>query len=151
MSDVPNLETIQTVDSVAKLEKILRVVREGREKQDRIRPLGLFLQVNVSGETAKHGMQTVAEIAEAVRVFQRAGTDSQCVLTGLMSIGEPDEAARDFDRMCQLQREIAVATGWHPQLSMGMTDDYELAVAMGSNLVRVGRAIFGERANAESQ
>lgn len=61
-------------------------------------------------------------------------------------IGEPDASERDFTRMIELRAELEEEIGWNEcKISMGMSNDFELAARMGSDLVRVGSAIFGER------
>jgi uncharacterized pyridoxal phosphate-containing UPF0001 family protein len=58
-------------------------------------------------------------------------------------VADPEEVRPLFRRLRELAREIAL-----PELSMGMTDDFEVAVEEGATMVRVGRAIFGERSAA---
>lgn len=73
-------------------------------------------------------------------------TNTKCRLEGLMMIGEPEASERDFTRMCQLKAELQKEVGWIGcKISMGMSADFELAARMGSDIVRVGSAIFGER------
>ncbi len=109
-------------------------------------PLTVLIQVNVSGEASKHGVAPadVGALAHAVARLPRLR------LRGLMAIPEPErDAARQrmpFARLRelleQLRREgLAVDT-----LSMGMSADLEAAIAEGATIVRVGTAIFGERA-----
>ena len=70
----------------------------------------------------------------------------KCRLVCLMVIGEVEEAERDFSKMIQLRKEIQSDVPWEDcRISMGMSADFELAARMGSDLVRVGSAIFGER------
>ena len=61
-------------------------------------------------------------------------------------IGQVEEAERDFTKMIELKRQIQSETSWNDcKISMGMSADFELAAGMGSDIVRVGSAIFGER------
>jgi uncharacterized pyridoxal phosphate-containing UPF0001 family protein len=95
--------------------------------------------VNVAGEAQKSGVSPadVPVLVEGVRAL------SALTLTGLMVIPPMDDedAARQSYRTV---RELARRLGL-PQLSMGMSDDLELAIAEGSTSVRVGTAIFGPR------
>ncbi len=104
-------------------------------------PVRVFIEVNVAGESSKHGvaLDEVASLAERVRGLQRVE------LIGLMTVAPatPDpEAIRPVFRTLQA---LAEANGLE-ELSMGMTSDYEVAIEEGATFVRVGRAIFGERA-----
>jgi uncharacterized pyridoxal phosphate-containing UPF0001 family protein len=59
----------------------------------------------------------------------------------------PEEARRYFIQLRELRDGLENTTGWRlPELSMGMTDDFEVAIEEGATMVRIGRAIFGERA-----
>ena len=99
----------------------------------------VMLQVNVVGESQKSGAAPaeVPALVEGVRAL------SNLTLSGLMVIPpfDDDEAARACYRTL---RELAARHGL-TQLSMGMSDDFELAIAEGSTSVRVGTAIFGPR------
>ena len=108
-------------------------------------PLQVCIQVNVSGEASKSGVapDAVFGLAQTIMRLPRLR------LRGLMAIPEPtpDTALqRSRFRMLReirddlLRRGVALDT-----LSMGMSDDFEAAIAEGATLVRVGRAIFGER------
>jgi len=109
-------------------------------------PLQICLQVNVSGEQSKSGChpEEVAGLAVAV-----AGL-SGLVLRGLMAIPEPTpDRALQRRRFAQLRalRDDLVSRGLElDTLSMGMSDDFEVAIAEGSTMVRIGSAIFGTRA-----
>jgi pyridoxal phosphate enzyme (YggS family) len=107
--------------------------------------LDICLQVNVSGEATKSGIapEQALDLARAVARLPRLR------LRGLMAIPEPTEDrplrhAR-FAALRVLQERINAAGLHLDSLSMGMTDDLEAAIAEGATIVRVGRAIFGER------
>ena len=111
-------------------------------------PLQVCLQVNVSGEQSKSGVQPddVLVLAQAVC------TMPALQLRGLMAIPEPtDDIAVQrarFRAVRQLKDDITRQGIGLDTLSMGMSDDLEAAIAEGATLVRVGRAIFGERSRA---
>ena len=119
-------------------EKIARRLAEQRPAE--LPPLNVLIQVNASGETTKSGvaLAEVAPLAKAITALPRLR------LRGLMAIPEPGAPASRYREVRQayerLKREFDVDT-----LSMGMSDDLELAVAEGATLVRVGTAIFGAR------
>ncbi len=106
--------------------------------------LAVMIEVNVSGESTKHGVPP-QELAELI-----AGVDTLPELraVGLMTMppaDDPATAASTFGALASL-RNLHGGIARLPELSMGMSDDLELAVAAGSTYVRVGTAIFGERA-----
>jgi pyridoxal phosphate enzyme (YggS family) len=107
----------------------------------------VLFQVNVSGEASKSGF-TAAELRTVV---ERLAALPHLQPEGLMTIapqGAGEEELRGIFRALRLLRDqLAPAFPGGPwrHLSMGMTDDYEIAVEEGATLVRVGRAIFGER------
>ncbi len=127
-------DVIQTVDSI----KIARRLNEQAERR-----LDVFLEVKLSDEDAKRGMPcgAVAEVVDFVRGCERLR------LLGLMTMppwSEDPEASRPyFARL----RELGERHGLRG-LSMGMSNDFEVAVAEGATHVRVGTAIFGKRVKA---
>jgi len=93
----------------------------------------------LSGEESKHGMKSLEEVIEAYKF----GKDR---ISGLMLIGAAGESERDFTSLLDLKRALMERIDLKEcRLSMGMSDDFELAVRMGSDVVRVGTAIFGQR------
>jgi len=111
------------------------------------RTLPVLVEVNVSGEASKFGVAPGALAALLERVAALPGL----ALDGLMTVGplvETAEAARPgFARLRGLRDEAERRLGRRlPELSMGMSGDFEVAVEEGSTMVRVGGAIFGPRA-----
>jgi pyridoxal phosphate enzyme (YggS family) len=107
--------------------------------------LQICLQVNVSGETSKSGVapEELPELAAQVSALPRLR------LRGLMAIPRPTEDPRAQRAAFRLLRDLlqSVSARGIPldTLSMGMSDDLEAAIQEGATIVRVGRAIFGER------
>ena len=108
-------------------------------------PLNVLIQVNIDNEASKSGCtpEAVPALVQAIAAAPRLR------LRGLMAIPEPtselERRRAAFQRMRQLFDELRVA---HPDidtLSLGMSEDFELAIAEGATLVRVGSAIFGLR------
>ena len=90
-------------------------------------------------------MKTVQEIVEIYQKHKELNSTT-CKLVGLMTIGEVEASERDFSKMIQLRREIQQIVSWDDcKISMGMSADFDLAARMGSDIVRIGSAIFGER------
>ena len=130
---------VQTVDR-AKLVPLLAKARPmGRG------PLNVLIQVNVDDEASKHGCRPdgIEALADAIR------TQPALVLRGLMAIPAPlpdrERRRAAFARMRALFEAIAARHATVDTLSMGMSDDLELAIAEGSTMVRVGTALFGAR------
>jgi len=125
---------VQTVAS----EKIARRLSEQRPAQ--LPPLNVLIQVNVSGEASKSGVELdqVADLARAIATLPRLQ------LRGLMAIPEP---GADRSRYASVKRVFDKLKGQFgfDTLSMGMSDDLDIALAEGSTMVRVGTAIFGPR------
>jgi len=124
-------DVIQTVDR-DKLAGVLKAEMERAGKQ-----LPVFVQVNIGLEEQKAGIPP----AEAVAFVERCRTEHRLQVEGLMCI-PPDGAAAGpfFAYLAALGREAGVA-----KLSMGMSGDFETAIAMGATHVRVGSALFGAR------
>jgi pyridoxal phosphate enzyme (YggS family) len=125
-------------------ERVARRLSE--QRPDTLPALNICLQVNISGEASKSGVEPAAlvDLAAAVAALPRLR------LRGLMAIPAPSPLASEqraaFARLAQLQRQLQAQ---HPQLdtlSMGMSADLESAIAEGATMVRVGSDIFGPRA-----
>jgi pyridoxal phosphate enzyme (YggS family) len=125
-------DVIQTVDSVALAETIARhAAARGRSAR-------ILVEVKIGGEASKTGVTPDALPELLVRL-----RDPQLEVEGLMTVpppAPPDLARRYFREL----RGLRDAAGLR-ELSMGMTDDFEIAIEEGATIVRVGRAIFGER------
>lgn len=131
---VAAFDLIQTLDSVKLAGALAR--------QHPTSPVRVLLEVNLGGEASKSGV--APEAAEALLNAVR----EQVEVAGLMTIPPPAPAAARpyFARLRELRDRLAAATGLElSELSMGMTDDYEIAIEEGATIVRVGRAVFGDR------
>jgi pyridoxal phosphate enzyme (YggS family) len=135
-------DVVESVDSVAlavRLDRIAGEVRPGRRYP-------ILVQVNVDLDPAKSGFRP-AEIDEAMGELLAL---RNLAVDGLMTVGRlttsQDEARATFRELRALSTRLR---GQRPALgaalSMGMTDDFEVAVEEGATIVRVGRALFGER------
>ena len=125
----------------------LKVARElDRRLQQEGRRLEVLIQVNSSGEEQKFGLDP----AEVVRFVRELAAFDALEVRGLMTLAlftdDQERIAACFRRMVQVQEELRETTGesW-PELSMGMSGDFELAIEHGATCVRVGQAIFGNR------
>jgi len=105
--------------------------------------LPILIQVNVSAEASKGGF-TLSEVNEAVIQIRRL---SNLEVQGLMTIAPWVDNAEEVRPIFRQMRQMRDALGLR-HLSMGMSDDFEVAIEEGATLVRIGRAIFGERSGA---
>lgn len=135
------VERFAWIHSIDSAELYHRVRSQGEETGCRPK---LLCQVNVSGESTKHGFDEAA----LLRFLSDCQGDPS--LVGLMTMApaatDPEAARPVFRRLRELRDEVVrrglVAATTFTELSMGMTDDYAVAVEEGATLVRVGRALF---------
>jgi pyridoxal phosphate enzyme (YggS family) len=137
-------DIVHSVDSSKLARKLDRLAAE----RDMVLPV--LIEINVSGEPSKYGLALSDRTALASAVSEIVSLDHLSV-EGLMTVAfiahDPEEVRPVFAGLRTLRDELA---GRYPQgrwteLSMGMTDDFEVAVEEGATMVRIGRAIFGPR------
>ncbi len=138
-------------DWVHSVDRIKLVAVLARHRPLQRQPLNVLVQVNIDDETSKHGCrpEEVFAIADAITAEPRLA------LRGLMAIPAPDPdlqrrraAFRALKELFDALRCAGNGRAGHPQmdtLSMGMSEDFELAIAEGATLVRIGTALFGAR------
>ncbi len=129
-------DIIQTLDTARLADAIARVRPSP--------PMRVLIEVNVGGEASKSGI--AADDVESLI----AATRDRVEIAGLMTIPPPSESAvaarRYFAELRVLRERLAARSGLAlSELSMGMTEDFEVAIEEGATMVRVGRAVFGER------
>lgn len=134
------VELIHAVDSLELAREIAKRVPPGAPSQQ------VLLAVNLGGEASKSGLSGEAALAQARALAELPGLDWR----GLMTMPPPDddpEAARPVFRALAALRERLVQELGRPLpwLSMGMSGDFEVAIAEGATHVRIGTAIFGSR------
>jgi pyridoxal phosphate enzyme (YggS family) len=134
-------EMVQSVDSVHLAEALNRSA-EARGKR-----LPVLLEVNVGGEASKEGVrpEELAQLAGAV--VRLPYLEVQGVMTVAPYTSQPEEVRPVFRRLRELgdeMRERFPGAAWQ-HLSMGMSEDYAVAIEEGATMVRLGRALFGER------
>jgi PLP dependent protein len=134
---VPLVKMIHAVDSL----KLLRVLNEAALAS--AEPAPVCLQVNTSGEESKHGWSPEQIVADCESIAECRSIP----VVGLMTIaaldGTDDSARACFARLRETRDVLRGKTGLPlPELSMGMSGDFELAIMEGSTFVRVGSALF---------
>jgi PLP dependent protein len=134
---LPLVHMIHAVDSLKLLETLDELARDQGE------PPAVCLQVNTSGETTKHGWspEEIPRDAEAIAACRRIPVVGLMTMTALGAT--PAEARASFVRLRAVQAALRDRTGLAlPELSMGMSADFEEAIEEGATLVRVGSALF---------
>lgn len=147
---LPLFDLVQSVDSLRLARKLSSLAQANN------RTLEVLLEVNISGEASKYGLKgynCCGDNAEKERLWQEIGAIlalSGLRVRGLMTMapfGAGPQALRGvFADLFSLREELrSVFAIPLPELSMGMTDDYQIAIEEGATMIRIGRAIFGER------
>jgi PLP dependent protein len=143
---LPLFELFHGIDSLALAQDMQRIADE-----EGMRPR-ILLEVNLAGEASKHGFAP----AMLRRVLDELLSLGRLSLEGLMAIPpfapEPESSRPYFVALRKLRDELESEFKLGlPQLSMGMSGDYPIAIEEGATLVRVGTAIFGERKRVKPQ
>jgi len=144
-------DIIHSVDTLKLAKRLDRLCR----REDRIMPI--LLEANVSGEESKYGfaLERWAEdekqrgrfFAIVEEILALPQVEVQGLMTMAPIVADPEEARPYFRRLRRLRDALAErfpGEYWR-HVSMGMTDDFEVAIEEGATIVRIGRAIFGER------
>jgi pyridoxal phosphate enzyme (YggS family) len=137
-------DILHSLDSVKLARRLERLLAE----QDRV--LSVLIEVNVSGEASKYGFYLFEQEALEEAVGEIVSLPHLRV-AGLMTVAfvadDPEKVRPVFARLRELRDTLGerFPQGSWEHLSMGMTDDFEVAVEEGATLVRIGRAIFGPR------
>lgn len=138
---LPLLSMVHSVDS----PRLLAAIDEDLKGIDRASPLPVLLEVNISGESAKHGFtpEAIEPFLAEIPTYRNVAVRGLMCMAGLE--GGADESRRDFAALRQLRdrlRKNCPPTVAIDELSMGMSGDYEIAIEEGSTIVRVGSALF---------
>lgn len=135
----PWIHCIHSVDSIA----LGKEVAKHAEKSGRT--VSVLIEVNTSGESTKFGVSPDSALSLAQQLYELKSLS----VDGLMTIGpflpDPEASRPSFRQLADLKSGIVKAGIPMTQLSMGMTNDFEVAIEEGATLVRIGTAIFGKR------
>jgi len=134
------------VHSVDSLHLAQLLNRHAGEQEKR---LLVLLQVNVSGEASKEGMSPAETLELARQIVALPHLQVEGLMTIAPLVEDPERVRPVFRELRLLRDQLSAelpAYSWQ-HLSMGMTDDYTVAIEEGATIVRIGRAIFGERVN----
>jgi PLP dependent protein len=135
-------DAVHSVDSLKLAERLGHVAGESGRR------LPIFIEVNLGGEESKSG----AAPGEVLPLCEQIGKLPNLELKGLMAVppfsGAPEDARPFFQHLRRLRdeaRRAGAVGGQFNDLSMGMSDDFEIAIEEGATFIRVGAAIFGAR------
>ena len=136
---------IQSVDSLPLAQEI------NKRADAAARTMPVLLEVNVAAEASKFGYQPGRLLVE----LKEVNALPRLEIHGLMTVppwsAEPEKARPHFRRLRELKAQCEQILGAPlPQLSMGMTGDFEIAVEEGATMIRVGTALFGSRSRAKA-
>ncbi len=137
------VELFDWIHSVDSAELVEMLERQTAQRKPGRAPLKVLIQVNVSGEATKHGCrpEETRGLAEAIQKGEHLEWK------GLMTMApfseDPESSRPVFRRLRELRDALERELGVRLDLSMGMSQDYEVAVQEGATLVRVGTALFG--------
>ena len=132
-------EAVALFDMIHSVDRLSLISALGKAMQKLQRAVPCFIQVNIGAEAQKGGC-SVAELPELLKAAQ----ESDIPVAGLMCIPPADvEAAPFFALLAELSARYGL-----PQLSMGMSDDFETAIMLGTTHIRLGTALFGQRTSA---
>ena len=139
------VECFNIIHSLDSLELAVEIDRRAQATSGAGR-VPVLVEVNVGGEATKFGVAPEGAVELVLKAAALPGLDVQGLMTIAPQAGDPEAARPHFRRLRLLAAAVPGAGG--PvlrHLSMGMSDDFEVAVEEGATLVRVGRAIFGAR------
>ena len=138
---IPLVKLIHSVDSLRLAEEIQTF--GGRDD----RQVEVLLEVNVGGEASKNGIAPPAAQHLAEQIEGMLNLRLRGLMVMAPQVGDADEIRRVFVRSAELFEDVRTSGVYGRTfniLSMGMTNDFEIAIEEGANIVRVGRAIFGD-------
>lgn len=147
---VRSFDLIHSVDSIRLAKELEKRCAALEAELGANKRIPVLLEINVSREATKYGLHADdrAQLDAAVEaILALPHLELQGLMTMAPIVADPEEARPNFRLLRRLRDELAhrfPAADWR-HLSMGMTDDFEVAVEEGATLVRVGRAIFGQR------
>lgn len=136
-----------TVSWLHSLDRLKIAERLSAQRSPELPPIKVLLQINISQEDTKAGIAP----AELFSLADAVAALPNMQLKGLMAIPAPGDSERAFAAMQQLLIQLQEAHSQADQLSMGMSDDWPLALRYGATMIRLGTAIFGARTYATNE
>jgi pyridoxal phosphate enzyme (YggS family) len=140
----PAIEAFAMIESVDSLRLAQRI---DQQAETMVAPVAVLLEVNISGEQAKGGFSPGGLLEALPQLLQLPHLAIRGLMTVAPLVRDPEEVRPIFRALRLLRDELRdrhQLTGFG-ELSMGMSNDYRVAIQEGATMVRVGRALFGER------
>ena len=135
---VTHFDLIQSVDSLKLAGELEKWAAHGGKNQS------ILLEVNVAGEASKQGLRPEDVPAAVAQINRLAHLEVRGLMTIPPFTANPEQARPFFRQLRILRDQLGL-----PELSMGMSHDFEVAITEGATIVRIGAAIFGERKRHE--
>jgi pyridoxal phosphate enzyme (YggS family) len=133
-------DLIHSVDSLRLAERLSRIASEEE------REVAMLAQVNTSGESSKSGFPLDGAVEAIHVVAELPGLHVEGLMTMAPFVDDERVLATAFERLRQTSERVRrISDRVGPELSMGMTNDLDIAIREGSTIVRIGTALFGER------
>lgn len=150
---IGNIQSRKTRDAVGpfvlihSIDRAKIAARLSRDAEAAGNVMKVLVEVNVSGEASKHGFTPDELLAQAGELLALPGIDVAGLMTMAPYEAEPEATRPVFRALRSLRERLADAypAGDWNELSMGMTNDFEVAIEEGATIVRIGSAIFGSR------
>jgi PLP dependent protein len=137
-------QMIQSVDSLSLAREI------NKRAEEAARAMPVLLEVNLAGEASKFGYQPQALLAELSQINSLPRIEVQGLMTVPPWTPDAENSRPHFRRLRELKMECEQILGAPlPHLSMGMSGDFEVAIEEGATMVRIGTALFGQRAKTK--
>ncbi len=147
---VEQFDIVQSVDSLKLAKRLSRFAGENH------RMLKVLLEINISGEASKYGLvgyNWYRDISVKANLWRQASAIAllpNIQVSGLMTMAPYGAEEKTIRRVFADLRDLRDALSLQleaplPELSMGMTDDFQIAIEEGATMIRIGRALFGER------
>jgi pyridoxal phosphate enzyme (YggS family) len=141
---LPHFSLFHGVDSLELAEDLQRIAAEEGQRP------GVLLEVNTSGEASKFGFQPDQLVAQLEDLLELPRLEIRGLMTMAPVVSKAEMARPFFARLRELRDRLEESCGVKlPELSMGMSSDYEAAILEGATLIRVGTALFGDRPAAD--
>lgn len=136
---INRIKMIESLDSW----RLAQEIDKQAQKYDRI--MSVLVEINISGDASKYGIKPEDTMDFVKNVVSLSNIKIQGLMTIASYVDDPEENRKYFREMAALKQKLKNAGYNFPYLSMGMSNDYQVAVEEGATMVRVGTALFGSR------
>ena len=143
-------EAVELFDMIQSVDSLHLAAEINKRAEQAARTMPVLLEVNLAGEASKFGYRPEQLLADLEQINALPRLEIHGLMTMAPWTPEPEKIRTVFRQLRELKERCAAALGAPlPQLSMGMTGDFEVAIEEGATIVRIGTALFGERTYAK--